>query len=336
MSGLTVLTEAATGHYSLTASIAALAHAKNVYALTAESRFGTAQEAARQTTALADAWGVSGNVHILSSREDPRLHEVDLVTNLGFVRPINRALLGRLKPGVSIALMWEPWEFRESDLDLAACRELNIPVLGTQESHPALQLFDYVGLVAMKLLFELEIEVFRSRLIVVGQGVLAEKTLAVLTRNGAHATVLSGRPPETLSSGKAQDAFRQADAAVIVEHHLKESLIGPDGQITAFQLKDLNPGLSIAHICGAVDASQIETAQIPLAPRPIAPAGYMSVLTNYVGPKPLIDLHAAGLKVGSGLARERQAGHAGAAAEERVLRTLDLAVGFGSAVGGKR
>ena len=41
LSGLTILTEAATGYYALTPIIAAMAGADSVYAMTRNSRFGT-------------------------------------------------------------------------------------------------------------------------------------------------------------------------------------------------------------------------------------------------------------------------------------------------------
>jgi hypothetical protein len=58
--------------------------------------------------------------------------------------------------------MWEGWEFRSEDLDLLACQRRGIPVVGTNEAHPALRIFDYLGMVVVKLIYEVEIEVMRS------------------------------------------------------------------------------------------------------------------------------------------------------------------------------
>ena len=54
----------------------------------------------------------------------------------------------------------------------------------------------------------------------------------------------------------------------------------------------------------------------------------MSVGTDYLGPKPLIDLHTAGLKVGHSLHLARRAGLSAFDAEMQVLSESDLAQGF--------
>jgi hypothetical protein len=54
----------------------------------------------------------------------------------------------------------------------------------------------------------------------------------------------------------------------------------------------------------------------------------MSVATDYLGPKPLIGLHTAGLKVGETLARARIQGLSALQAEYATLRRLPIAQGF--------
>lgn len=327
LSGLTVLTEAATGHFSTTASLAALGGAQRVLLLAADSRFGSAKEALDQTFSLAESVKMREKLDVLESRMDSRLNEVQVITNLGFVRPIDQSLLSKMQEP-SVALMWEPWEFRPADLDLNQCRTLHVPVLGTNEGHPDLQLFDYLGFVVMKHLFELEVEVFRSKLVVAGEGPFVERTQAVLESHGTQVTVIPASKEDSLASKRSRQALADADALIILEHCRREKLIGPQGQIAAKELKSLNPSLALVHICGDVDLQDVASSGIVFAPKTFALPGYMSALTNAIGPRPLIDLHAAGLRVGQELARERQAGHHGIEAERRVLRKLSLAAGF--------
>ena len=70
------------------------------------------------------------------------------------------------------------------------------------------------------------------------------------------------------------------------------------------------------------------SATLRCAPEIFAAAGSMSVTTDYVGPKPLIDLHAAGLRVGELLTRARQRGLDARAAELAVLETCPFAQDF--------
>jgi hypothetical protein len=328
LSDLIVLTEAATGYYVLTPLIAALAGAGHVYALTRDSRYGSAAAVRECTLSLAAEWQVAGHLTVLSSRRDERVGWADVVTNLGFVRPLDRAFLARLKPTAAIPLMYETWEYRPEDLDLDACRQLGIPVLGTNERHKDLQFFRYVGLLALKLLSELEIEVFRSRVVVLGGGEFGDQVTAALQAVGAEVTQVCVEGRELFRDLRTRQALTTCDAVVVAEHRSREMLIAPGGCVAAAQLRQFNPGICVAHIAGGVDPGSLEAAGIPYRPRRLASVGHMSVTTDYLGPRPLIDLHTAGLVVGQHLARARLGGALPDEAESLVLSTCRLAQGF--------
>lgn len=328
LSGLVVLTEAATGYYALTPIIAASASANRVLAITRDSRFGRAMDAQDTVLSLADEWDIKDKIDILLSRDDDRVGQADIVTNLGFVRPLDASLLRRLKRTAVIPLMWETWEHRPDDLDLGECRRLGIPVLGTNEHYPDLRTFEYIGLIALKALFIMEIEVFLSNVVVVGSGEFAKQTLDALRKAGAEVTLLVPGNEEMLKSQQALLALREADAVVIVEHQDRKELIGRCAQIGADELFKLNSNLVVVHICGGVDRSALTEAGLRCFPDTFAPAGHMSLMTSFLGPKPLIDLHTGGLKVGERMARLRANGLPALEVETQVLQEASLAQGF--------
>lgn len=325
---LVVLTEAATGYYVLTPMIAALAGAKRALAITRDSRFGRAVDVQEATLALARRWDIEDQVEVLFSREDKRISQADIVTNLGFVRPLDAPFLRRLKPATVIPLMWETWEYRPEDLDLVECRRLGIPVLGTNENHPDIQIFQYVGHIVLKLLFELDIEVFRARVVVIGGGEFGNATLNSLQGAGATASQIHPARGESLDKQSAKNLLADCDAIAVVEHHCRELLIGPGGQMTAKELCSINPGVVLVHVAGNVDHADLEAIGVPVRPSQLAPPGYMSVATDYLGPRPLIDLHTAGLKIGEALARARGQGLSASEVECQVLTELPVAHGF--------
>jgi hypothetical protein len=197
-------------------------------------------------------------------------------------------------------------------------------VLGTNEEHPDLEIFTYLGHVGMKLLFELDVEVFRSRIAVIGSGKFAASIRQMLLNAGAEAVDIVA--PER--GMKRHACFREADAIVVVEHRIGDLLLGPRGWLDPCWLAQINPGVGVAHICGKVDQASLALAGLRHAPSRLADAGYMSVTADYVGPRPLIDLHAAGLKVGEMLARCRLRGMSAVESELEVLRSSPLAQGF--------
>ena len=331
LSGLTVFTEAASGNYVVTPLIAALAGSDRVFAVTRDSRYGKAANIRSFTLELAQKWGVADRIEVLFDKNPSMLSQADIVTNLGFVRPIDKSVIAHLKPTAVLPLMWEPWEFREADLDLSECRRAGIAVLGTNEREPRLDLFTYVGYLAVKLAFELEIEIYRSKVVVIGSGPFGESSVSAFDKLEADITCIdlsvSGSSLETKS---AKSILRDADLVVLVEHHSPSCLIGSEGQITVGELLMLSPYVSIVHIAGNINREEIDNAALPCVPQKSAAPGYMSITTDYLGPKPVIALHTAGLKVGEAMARTRLAGLDPIDAEKKVLRDLPLAMGFGT------
>ena len=115
---------------------------------------------------------------------------------------------------------------------------------------------------------------------------------------------------------------------MVLEHRDRRELIGENGLITPEEIKSLNPALVIAHICGGTAQRDLDRAGLRYLPQDLAPTGYMSVSTTYVGPRPLIELHAAGLKVGQVMADAVSQGLYGIDAEKWTLKHCEYAQGF--------
>lgn len=111
--------------------------------------------------------------------------------------------------------------------------------LGTNEHQPELQIFGYIGQLALKLLFESEIEVFRSRFLVIGSGEFAEQVLMSVRAAGAQAMPMNPRDANTQFAVALQRALPEADAVIIVEHHDRRMLIGDDDEIKPTELHQL-------------------------------------------------------------------------------------------------
>lgn len=301
--GSTVFSEAAAGAYVVTPIIAALAGAEQVYAVTRDSRYGTVEQVTEQTRQLANLAGVQNRLTIVRDRSPDLLHQADIVTNSGHVRPIDAQLVQYLKPDAVIPLMYEAWEFRDTDVDVAACRKRDIPVAGTNERHPAVDVFSYLGVMALKLLLDAGVAVYRCHILLLCDNPFAEYLERGLINAGARVQRVAALPAildcETVDAivvalrprnGLVLDAV---DAGRIAEHH---------GDVV------------IAQYWGDIDREALTARNIVVCPaQPVAP-GHMGVLPSAVGPEPIIRLQTGGLKVGELLWRARRAGKAGAEA----------------------
>lgn len=314
LTGLTVLTETASGPFVVTPLLAARSGAA-VVAVTRDSRFGAADDVRQYTGEWASRLGVADAIEVHTGASLERAAEADLVTNLGFVRPIDSAFVARLRQGAAVSLMCEPWEVRAQDADVAACRIAGVPVLGTDERDPRLQTFRFVGMVALKLLLELEVEVLLSRVVLLSSEPFAGPILDVLAASGANVTVVDVTAGDDLRSDAVLAACAQADAVVVAEHRDRRIVIGGETGLPVEVLEAA--GAAVAHIAGAVHDPDGRLRKHP--PGDAAP-GVMTVTTDALGPRPVVDLHAAGLRVGQTLVEAmRRLGDA-TAAEAAALR----------------
>lgn len=307
LSGLTVLTEIGTGAFVTTPLIAARAGAREVFAVCRDSSYGSLNDVVAHGSRWAAQLEVSSRIVFSGDRPHAFASRSDIVTNLGFVRPIDRKFVAALPPGAAVALMWEPWEFRSADIDAAACREFDVPIIGTRETDPRLRTFDYVGALTGKLLLENDIELLGSRVVLIGSDPFGASALKFLKAAGAQVERIVLPADPTANLDHAFGALVQgADALVLLEHRDTRELVGTATGIRPQRLA--RAAVSVVHICGRVDDEAMARHQLAKRPARRVSHGTMTVTTEYLGPKPVINLHGAGLRVAAAAVRVRRQG----------------------------
>ena len=287
LAGRVVVTEAATGAYGVTPVLAALAGAREVHAVAGDSRFGTAEEALASTQDLAAAAGVGHRIELLTSKDAAPLDDADIVTNSGHLRPLDGPTVARMKPGAAIPLMYEAWELRPQDVNLAACRLRGIRVAGTNERHRAVNVFSFLGLMAIKLLTDAGVAVCSSRLLLLCDNPFREHIQRGLVSAGAQVVTR-----ERLHDGPI-DA--RCDAVIVA---LRPAAQPVPSAADAALLADRAPGAVLVQFWGDVDRDALSTAAVPVWPEAPPAPGHMAILPSAVGPEPIVRLQAGGLKVG--------------------------------------
>lgn len=287
LAGAVVLTEAASGPYVVTPILAALAGAERVYALARATRHGSVEEIGAETRELADLAGVADRIEIVTRKQPAILAQADVVTNSGHVRPIDAATIDALKPTAVIPLMFEAWEFREGDLDLEACRRRGIAVCGTNERHPSVDVFSFLGVLAVKQLLDAGVAVLGSRLLLLCDNPFSAFIERGLARAGATVEVAQRLPAR--SDGQSYDAIvvalRPGEGAVLTA-------------VDATAIARSWPGAVVTQFWGDLDRAALAAAAVPVWPSEPPAAGHMGILLSAIGPEPVIRLQAGGLKVG--------------------------------------
>lgn len=311
--GLTVYTEAASGHYLYTPLLAACAGAR-VIAYTRDSSWGSASVIRDRTLQAASDWGLAEALRVVVRKDEQDVGDADIVTNSGLLRPIDAQMVSWMKQTAVVTLMWEPWEFRASDLDLKACRERGVAVIGTNEHQPPCDMRPYSGLFALKMLFDMGIEAHGSKLLLLGAQLTLGAEIARMFRLWGLDVVHFGSPGDGADHGYDElpsywrDHGSTVDAVIVAEHHDPVLLIGPGGLIEPTNMFRGNPAVQVGVISGHVDQASLAAVHIATFPSVIQSFGHMSYQAGVLGPRPVLELYAAGLKVGQIAARARLAG----------------------------
>lgn len=294
LSAYSVLTEAGTGYFLFTPLIAAMAGCRKVFVWTRDSPYGSADEVREEFNRIADRFNVSTEF-VWSAGKRPAGHVAgaDIITNLGFVRPLDQELLEPADPGRTvIPLMCEAWELREQDVDITFCRNKGIRVAGTWENHPDLRIFDACGALAIKMANEAGFEVNGNRIIVWSDDHFGDTIEKAFIAAGARSV------SRTMDAAEVERAAAETDFLFLCSYREQRTLVGKDGILDLVKIKKLNPAFGLVHLYGAVDPVPARIEGMNLFPDSPGRASNMSRTLAHLGPQPMIYLHAAGLKVG--------------------------------------
>jgi hypothetical protein len=286
LTGKVVVTEAATGAYACTATIAAVAGAARVIARARDTRrHGTARDAAEATLGLARAAGVAERIEVVGELSDAALSGCDILTNSGHLRPITRGMVELLPRHAVIGLMFEAWEFRGADLDLAACRERGIRVAAVNERHQDVAVFPFLGPLAVRLLEDAAIVGAGSRV-----ALLCDNPFAGFILDGLRAAGFSVEGFESVSCLPAD----RWDAVLVALDPFNNAPLGA-GDFA--RLAEVAPGAAVAQFWGDIDrAAAVQAGFGNIVPVVEPGPGHMGILLNALGPEPIIRLQAGGLK----------------------------------------
>ncbi|MFT3973445.1 MAG: hypothetical protein QM699_08350 [Amaricoccus sp.] len=282
--GLHVVTEAATGDYACTAVVAALAGARVTAVARDTRRHGTARDAALQTLGLARLAGVREKIDVVDAITEAHLADCDILTNSGHLRPITAGMIAALPERAVIGLMFEGWEFRGEDLDLAAARERGIRIAAVNERHRDVAVFPFLGPLCLRLLQDAGFHApgshvavvcdnpfapfLRDGLAMAAAGVELAPSIAALRPNGWDAVVISLNPAENPLLGAGDFAALRAAA----------------------------PRAIVAQFWGDIDRAAAAAAGVRVVPAQAPMPGHMGILLNALGHEPIVRLQTGGLR----------------------------------------
>lgn len=307
LKGKTVLTEAANGAYVVTPVLAALAGA-NVFAFAKDSSYGTAKSVFTATESLIKQYNLSPlNITLIDKLNPLIIEKADIITNSGHLRPLDEEKLKYAKDQVVIPLMFEAWEWREADMDLAYIRKRGIKVGATNERHPDIDVFNYLGDMALKLIFDAGITPYRNRFILFCNNDFGPFIAKVLSKNCSGLGVIDKNENRSkyneseiewlgdFPNFEIPDTFRNAEAVIFTAYPFNTDWTSQESNINWKKLLTTLNNPYILRYAGHIDENSLNNFICRYYPLKVK-SGHMGILPSAIGHDPIIRLQAGGLK----------------------------------------
>lgn len=309
LKGKVVLTEAASGAYVVTPLLAALAGAK-VYAFSKTTSYGTVDEIFKATQNYMNEYK-NGELDItfITELTPDIIRQADIITNSGHLRPLNQSMLQYAKDDLVIPLMYEAWEWRSADMDIDYIRSRGLKIGATNERHPKIDVFNYLGDMAVKQIFDAGICPYNNNFLLICNndfGPFIAKTLSKLCSNLGVIDLDSNKGKYDLDkidwiggfpNVHIPEKFKKSEAIVFTAYPFDQNWIGENTPISIHAIMDQIDNAYILRFCGDIDSSTFDKLQVKYYPKVVG-SGHMGILPSAIGFDPIIRLQSGGLKVG--------------------------------------
>ncbi len=285
LSGLRVVVPADNGYLAAAATLALVAGAASVTAITPQTnRFRSAEEAAEATLALASLAGLNRNLSIEERIDHQTCRTTNLLVSSDPIRPVTRSIIERLPDRAVVALLHEAWMSIKGEVDVEACREHGVPISAVNESHPLVGGADYQPALCLELFSVAEVAVANAAVALICDNPLADNLERGLREAGAQVVVFS----------RADLVFEHSwDAVVLALRPMDEPRLG---------IRDLGliakaaPEATIIQYWGDIDRKAARYFELTVWPPRTPGKGQWGLPLETLGPEPVLRRITGALK----------------------------------------
>ena len=298
LSGYNILLPASEREPALAPIMASMAGAKNIYVA------ATGVETVNKTTLLQNELGLNSNITFIETETPQILAGLDIVIKGDGISHIDKKFVSGLKENCVISLLPHNFDFHNiNGINLEDCADEKIPVVAVNPNDQSLMLFRYFAHLIIKRCYEANLDVFRSRILLVGHGDLLENALSLLKAAGAQVYVAYTDRPQ--NENYIIKHLPEIDGIVVVDYPEKsEIIIGNEGLIKIEDLVDTNPEVKIIHLSGKVQVNPLILGRISYIPEVIT-QNSLNVNIQELGLRAIVESTAAVMKVAETLIKTK-------------------------------
>lgn len=269
--------------------IAAMAGAKNVYVKTNKPLISD------NITKEAEEFGF-GNIKCVDNLTDELLFGVNIVVKGGETDNLDRTFLNKLNNKCVITLFPENVDFGDTEgIDMSPNVKETPYVVGIDPEDQNLNLYGYYSHLILKRCYEAGLDVYKSKLLLIGHGNLLDMSLQLLKAAGA--VVYSCNVKKSSDSSHLLKYMPELDGIIAMDYpSTSQQLIGSKGVISISDIVDLCPNIKLIHFSGKLEESSLTFGKLRCYPAKIT-QNSINLNIRELGEKGLVETATACLKV---------------------------------------
>lgn len=222
--------------------------------------------------------------------------------------PLKDDKLGSMvKKDAVVAMLPDDLDFTNArGINLQACQEKNINIIGLNPEDEGLSLYKHFGQQIIKRCHKLGLDVCSSKILLIGNGSLLDATLSLLKACGAIVYVYN--------TGVLSDQshvlkhLKGLDAIVVMDYPLsKKQIIGIKGIVPIPDIIDSCPLVKIIHIAGKIETGALKLGNIAYSPEN-AEQDSLSLEFSELGERGMTEIITASLKASEEFLENRKNG----------------------------
>jgi hypothetical protein len=190
--------------------------------------------------------------------------------------------------------MYEAWEFRPQDIDQLACQKRDIPIVGVNERHPAVDVFSFLGIMAIKQLLDAGISVYSCNILL-----LCDNPFQTFIERGL---LNAGAKVDTVEHIGLASLDKTYDAIVVALQPQSDLVLSVEA---AKLIANVWSEAVVLQYWGDIDRAAFREQNIALFPEKAPKPGHMGVLPSDVGPEAIVRLQTGGLTAAEVVYRHR-------------------------------
>ncbi len=180
-------------------------------------------------------------------------------------------------------------------IDMDAADKNHLSIIGLDPQDSQLGLYRHFSHIIIKRCHSLGIDVFKSRILLVGNGDFLNCALGLLKSTGAVVYVCNTNA--SYDQSYILKHLKNLDAIIVMDYpQTAPQIIGSQGLISICDIVDMCPLVKLIHVCGKIEATSINLGNINCFPEKIT-RDSINLSSEELGERGIAEIAAASLKI---------------------------------------